>query len=134
MKQCEYNSVTDNADLMIADYIDASISPEHPVEPDIPSQMLRCEIDGNDVVRCGRSRTYKPVFYGKDGSVDNMIDPVWTLDGGVGIVNTVVRDRNLVVEAVDDDHADGSSFMILLNDADGKYQPVAKKVEVAALL
>lgn len=134
MKQCEYNSVTDNADLMIADYFDAIITPDGPIEPEVPTQMLRCEIDGNDVVRCGRSRTYQPVFYDEDGLIDHTIDPVWSLEGGVGIVSTIVHERDLIVEAIDDDRADGNSFLIWLNDAGGKYHPVAKKVEVTALL
>lgn len=133
MKQCEYNSVTDNDELMIADYrpIDVVVDDD---DTDVSDELLMCDIDGKETVRCGRSRTYKPVFFNHDGIVDDTIIPVWSLDGDTEMIVASINDRDLTITVFDDDRADGSVFVIDLSDAAGKYHHATKKVEVSALL
>ena len=134
MKQCEYNSVTDNADMMIADYCGLCVMPDDDEDTGETEDLLRCEIDGSDIVRCGRSRTYTPVFFDGDGVRDDAIMPAWSLSGDIDMLETSVDGRILTVTVVDDDRADGNVFTIDLCDTGGKYKPATKKVEVAALL
>lgn len=49
LTQCEYNPLTDNPDLMIADYVDYSISTDHDAE---------LVIEGRDTIPIGSSRIY----------------------------------------------------------------------------
>lgn len=127
LKQCEYNSVTDNAELMLADYFDA---PELIVSPD----LLTCEIDGKDNIRCGRSRTYRPVFYTRNNEVTDAVVPVWTMTCDNPLVVGSVTDVDYVLTVADDDSADGSVVQLTLQDADNLYAPTTMKVEVSALL
>ena len=131
MKQCEYNSVTDNAELMIADYCSDRVASDDSGETD---SVLRCDIDGKDNVRCGRSRTYKPCFYDADGIIDDTVVPVWSLSGDIGSVTAITDDRDFIISVSDDDRADGNVFVIDLSDAGGKYDHATKRVEVTALL
>ena len=132
MKQCEYNSLTDNADLMIADYTDAFLADDE--ESNDPDVLLLCEIEGKDDIRCGRKRTYKPIFLNEEGLMDDTVVPVWSLNGDTAMVTAVFDERDLIVSVNDDDRADGDVFVIELCDAGGKYRCATKRVEVTALL
>ena len=127
LKQCEYNPVTDNAELMLADYFDL---PELIVSQD----LLTCEIEGKDNIRCGRSRTYRPVFYTKNNEVTDAVVPVWTMTCDNPLVVGSVTDVDYVLTVADDDSVDGSVVQLTLQDADNLYAPTTMKVEVSALL
>lgn len=127
LTQCEYDPMRDNAELMIADYIDVAPPSEE------SSPLLRCAIDGPKQLRCGAERTYRPVFYGSDGQQNNGVVPVWDVSADVaGIVGTP-DGMNLILRAEDTSHV-GAVVHVSLMDGSGVYESVSMDVEVIDLL
>lgn len=127
LKQCEYNSMTDNADLMIADYFEPSnILDETP-------EGLVCTIDGRPDVRCGRSRTYKAVFRNKNGDIIDE-EPVWKFNCDNELVSGETLGSDFVVRVADDDAADGCIATLTLCDTNGVYAPATIRIGVNAIL
>lgn len=129
LKQCEYNPATDNADLMIADYI-AQVIPPAPAPG-----LLVCEIDGRYSIRCDTSRVYRPIFYEQDGvTVDSSVIPQWTVQTTSSVVQYVVNGSDLTLSVSDDTSAEGEIITITLCDVAGLYAPISMQVEVIGLL
>lgn len=129
LKQCEYNAATDNAELMIADYVE-KFQP-----PAVDDSLLPCLISGRDTIRCGTTRVYKPLFYLTDGTtIDESVEPVWSVDCDSVGLHVATMDRNLVLNVDDDDTLEGIKAVIGLVDAAGHYSPAAMQVEVVGIL
>lgn len=128
LKQCEYNPGTDNADLMIADYLDKRPAPT-PAPP-----LLECRIEGRDTIRVGSYRVYKPWFYGIDGENTEDVTPVWSCTTKSEYVSYEEKGRTLIVRVDDDSCAEGDTFIIGLCDDSGVYAASSLKVEVTAFL
>ena len=129
LKQCEFNPVTDNSELMIADYFDCV------EQPTPPTGLLRSEISGRDTIRCGASRVYKPLFYMSDGTtVDNTVTPAWTVAGNIAGVNCKDIGGELHVSIADDDSLEGAVITVELTDTNGLYSKATLQVEVIGIL
>lgn len=129
LKQCEYNAATDNAELMIADYVEKFQAPA------ADETLLPCSISGRDAVRCGTARVYKPMFYEADGvTLDESVEPTWTIDCDSAGVHASFMERNLILNVDDDDTLEGTKAIIGLTDTAGRYSPAAMQVEVIGVL
>lgn len=130
-----YSPTKDNIDELICDYItpgDTYVPPEPDPVPD-PNQpeLLRCEIVGTPSIMLGRSRTFKPVFYDRDGmDVTETVPTKWTYPDIDGVKFTEVE-SNLKITVGKDDTLIGTEFEITLSDTAGYYEPVKLTVEVA---
>lgn len=130
LTQDESGRTNDNAGLMICDYINpAEVSPATPPPPG----SLKCEIIGRSIVRAGLgARSYRAVFLLEDGvTEDNSIAAVWSVDIPIDKTSYVrwAPNGNLMsLEAYEE--AIGTSVIIRLNDAAGKYPSAVLVVEV----
>lgn len=122
LKQCEYNPMTDNAEMMIADYyITENLPAEDPT-------LLSCVISGRETVRQGAPRTYTVEF---SGATEPPPSPVWSCDDGLTIVE---QEGNTVKVAVAANVPLGEHLKITVVDEAGQYQPATFYVEVVGLL
>lgn len=125
LKQCEYNPVTDNAELMIADYFDAGAHADE-------TGLLTCSISGRGTIRKGTSRTYTATFLDASGAdASDAVECVWTVDESK---MSAVVDGNTVRVTLDGDADEGEHVPIMVVDKDGLYAPAVFFVEVIDLL
>jgi hypothetical protein len=121
MKQCEYNPLTDNAEEMIADWI------EPPTEsaPDV-SGLPWCEIKGRESISPGMSRLYEAVFPGD-------AQPIWTVSAEEHLVDVVTSGQTLKLTVPATESA-GWTISLQLQDAEDAYAPDAMEIKVVSLL
>lgn len=121
-----YSESTDNIELLICDYIAPIEYP--PEEPD--AEFLSCHIKGTPELMLSRTRTLTPLFYQADGvTLAEGVTAVWTYPKIAGIAFGADGNR-LIMKASGDGDLIGTSFEIVLSDADGLYQPSTVTVEV----
>lgn len=122
-----YNAQTDNLELMICDYI----APGEEIPPEV--DLLSCSISGDDIIKLGRTKTYKGTFYSSDGvSIEEGIVGVWgysDLASEKGI-SFDIQDNTLKVYVPFEESLIGFTFEIALKDHDGRYSEAKLKVEV----
>lgn len=121
----------DRADLMVCDYEDP---PDNPA----PSPtLLRCVIDGRNIIRVGIGRKYTATFFAEDGTtVVNDIKPSWTVTAPVGYESKVTWTQNdgSIEMTVTDEALIGQAIVVGLADIDGLYSSVALRVEVVDII
>ena len=129
LKQGEYNPATDNAELMIADYV---IPGEAPPPP--PIGLLPCSISGKSTIRRGMKRTYTATFYLADGTTEECsVAAMWTVSPPDGFENAVTWQTNgnfMELSISDCGEIVGDSILLTVSDADGEYTPTMFSVEV----
>ena len=126
LKSSEDRHDKDRPDLLVCDYVEPEDSDG---SGDDSPALLRCDISGRKRIRLGSSRTYSPVFYGRDGSRVEGIDAAWTYTCPAGI-SASVEAGQLTLSAGGDDSLLGSEITITLGDKEGAYAPCSMKVEV----
>ena len=129
LTQGEYNPATDNAELMIADYV---IPGETPPPP--PVGLLPCSISGKSTIRCGMKRTYTAVFYLADGTTeDSSVAAVWTVTPPAGFEGAVSWQANgnfIEMTIANDEAIVGQAVVLSVTDQDGVYALTEFMVEV----
>lgn len=151
----DYNKLTDNLDLMIADYIAPEEEPAPPVTPDPPTPpdppgpvdppdpptpplpLLPCSISGRETLKAGLgARKYTVTFYEEDGETeDASVIAFWTVvlpAGYESYIHYMIHDNTLSLSA--DEDAIGEMVILQASDADGLYQPCEFTVKVVGSL
>lgn len=128
VKQCEYNPGTDNAELMIADYFEPTITPP-PEEP-----LLPCRINGRDTIRGGMRRVYHAVFYNAQGEIAEEPAAVWSVACGSNAAQWNAQGTSLELYLPEDSLPEGSVITLSVCDTEGAYRPAELQVEVIGLL
>lgn len=119
VESVEYDSLKDNAEECICDYI-------APSEPLYGGES--CGIVGRDTLRIGGERVYKPQFFDELDKPISCI-PVWNIDGiEDGVSYSVAEDGVLTVYAEQRDELIGKLLTLTLTD--GNLRTAYKKVEV----
>lgn len=131
LSQHEYNPATDNAALMIADYVKPDAQPVDPSD-----EALLCRIDGDAQIRCGTHRRYKALFFEQSGVSNTDVQAVWRVEAPTDTVTWSISDDGLTLTLdVPDGSADvGDAIRITLCDANGIYVSTTLGVEVIPFL
>lgn len=121
---------SDNADLMICDYVDPTT---HVVDDNKP---LTCSIDGRETIKIGGSeRNYVVTFYKEDGTVDSSVEAVFdvsVLPEHTHLIQTNQVDNVLTIRALDYDSLIDTYIKITAADKNGVYSPAEFLVKVVA--
>lgn len=129
LTQGEYNPETDNAELMIADYI----IPEGTLPPP-PAGLLPCSISGKSTIRCGMKRVYTSTFYQSDGAAeDSSVTAVWAVTPPAGFESAVTWQANgnfMEMTIASDEAIVGQTVVLSVTDRDGAYATTEFMVEV----
>jgi hypothetical protein len=117
LTQDEYNSTTDNVDLMIADYF--TPTPQ-------PTGQAQITYTGNLTIYVGGSlKTFTAVFKDEDGNVLPDIISVWTWDTSTGdktkFSDPVISGNTFKIKALYYPELIGSTVTINLADSEGLY-------------
>lgn len=130
LSQHEYNPATDNAELMIADYVESGAQPVVPSD-----EALWCRIDGDTQVRCGTHRRYKALFFTQDGVAGTDAQAVWSVEAPTDAVTWSISDDGLILTLNVPDGSDvGDIIKIALSDANNTYVSTTLEVEVIPFL
>lgn len=134
LTQTEYHPATDNAELMIANYIKPGTPPPPP-----PIDLLPCSITGKNSIRLGAYRRYGAVFYDANGDVvvDGSVSPVWTVEppqGAGASVTWTVENGQLTLSVDENAQLSDTQINLTLADSAGAYAPSSLCVEVSGLL
>lgn len=111
-----FNSVTDNAELSIANYYDYST----------PQSTGTAEItySGSPVARVGLTKNFTAVFKDSEGNVLTNITPVWTLDlteYQESRIEYTTTDNMIKITVANDSELIDTEFKIILNDIGSLY-------------
>ena len=120
----------DNMELMICDYTE----PQSPT-PHLP-ELLVCDIDGRDSIKIGCKRTYKPIFYNKEGTKVVDVIPKWELicaDKYRSYFKIEQNDDSISVVCSDIEDIIGEDFTLKLYDSNGLYNACELNVKVVSL-
>lgn len=139
----DYNKLTDNLDLMIAEYIAPEEEPNPPTPPDPPdppvppAPLLHCSISGRETLKAGLgARKYTVTFYEEDGETeDASVTAFWTVVLPTGYENHIhytINDNTLSSSA--DEDAIGEMVILQAADADGLYETCEFAVKVVGSL
>lgn len=142
----DYNKLTDNLDLMIAEYIAPEEEPTPPTPPDPvdppdppvpPVQLLPGSISGRETLKAGLgARKYTVTFYGSDGETeDTSVTAFWTVvlpAGYESYIHYTINDNTLSLSA--DEDAIGEMVILQASDADGLYETCEFAVKVVGSL
>ena len=134
LTQGTYNPLTDNAELMIADYVEPGADAPEPPAP--PTPLLVCSVRGRDRLMAGMGpRPYEAVFYGEDGASEvTGQSAVWSVEvphDHQEYVSWEARGETLMLSATE--QADGCRITLLLKDVLGQYRTARLDVEVTTL-
>ena len=129
ISQDEYNEYTDNAELMIADYI-------NPDETLGSTNLGQCKIFGSDYIKVGGSyRDYSVVFY-KDDSEDSSVNAVISVDTPEGYDSYFKLEygkNSVKISCMDNDNLIGKTISISAQDENGLYEPNTFSIRLVGL-
>lgn len=111
-----FNSVTDNAELFIADYYNYSTPPSTGTAEIIYS--------GSPIVRIGLSKTFTAIFKDSEGNILTNVTPVWTLDLTEYQENRIeytTTNNAITITAANDNNLIDTKFKVILDDSGGLY-------------
>lgn len=131
VEQTEYNPLTDNAELMIADYFDTGSASD--VEKDSDDKLI-CSIDGRQTIREGFSRLYTATFYDANGTeTSDGITAIWEAHAPNGTI-TLEPDGHTAKLTLVEGAVTGDRIEITVKDEEGNYAPAVFYVEVIEFL
>lgn len=136
LTQDTYDVHKDNAELMIADYIDPGAPPAPPPGPD--PTLLKCEILGRDCIKCGASAIrYDGIFYLSDNkTVAQNINMEWAVSFPQNLEKNFdfkVFDSYITLRALDSEDIIGEKVEIKLVDSLSLYEQAKKIIEIVPL-
>lgn len=118
----QYSPSNDNLAEMICDYIEPNMPP-------VPSDKLKCTIQGRTSMFLGSSRIYKPLFYDNHGEFVTGISPVWECTDLDGVsLDSTNEQCKLIVS--NDEQLIGSTIALTLKDHAGLYEPCTINITV----
>lgn len=146
LEQAHYNSASDNAELMIADYLEPYVTdePDEPIEPPEPGDgeeqpiVLKSEILGMPTIKINwRYREYQAVFYNEDDEINEAIECIWEIECSEELqqyLSYTTEGNVLRVKVATDCPYTGKIFTITLSDPDNIYPIQKKEIEVVNIL
>lgn len=127
----QYNPHSDNAELMVADYVDPA-SRTSAVRPN----GKRCEIEGaSSIYVDGAVREYTAHFYDDVGNEHPEETPAWTvtIPDNCGVIFSE-RDGKMTLTPSSSYDDVGKVVIVTLTNAHATYVPVTMRVEVKSLI
>lgn len=138
LTQDTYDVHKDNAELMIADYIDLGAPPAPPPGPD--PTLLKCEILGRSDIKIGGSpRKYTARFYAADGVTeiaDGSVTAQWDFvidPANAGFFKCTPNGNSISISVAENGAVVGLTGVLRLTDTTGAYQSVELIVEAVVM-